>query len=144
MLTFTQWFFLIALYFLICPRLMHLKVGLEVFYWSHALCRTKFSWLLWPCSLAVSYLTTCVIPFIRYVKHATRHLELESQREHTDWESFLQVPSSKDYDKLTFPELGERQSRKESCWKVGLNWKRSWPNRYMLLFKAKNVKRILI
>ena len=50
MLTFTQWFLLIAPYFLICPGLMLLKVGLAVFYWSQALCRTQFSWLPGPCS----------------------------------------------------------------------------------------------
>lgn len=87
-----------------------------------------------PCSLALSYLTTCVIPFIRYVKHATQHLDLERHKEHTDCVSFLQVPSSKDCDKLTFLVLGEQQSRKESCLKVRSNWKRRWPNRYTLLF----------
>lgn len=85
MLTFTQWFFfLIALclflffLFLICPRLMRLKVELKVFYWSHALCWTKPSWLLWPCVLALSYLTTCITAFIIHVKHATRRLDLGS------------------------------------------------------------------
>ena len=114
MLTFTQWFLLIALYFLICPGLMLLKAGLEVFYWSRALCRNKFSWL--PrglASLALSYLTTCVIPFTRHVKHATQHLDLERRGgTHRLGELPLRVPSSKDYDKVALLVLGERQSRK--------------------------------
>lgn len=138
MLTFTQWFLLIALYFLICPGLMLLKAGLQVFYWSHASRWTNFfAWLLWPCSLTPSYLTECVIAFIPYVKHATQHLDMGCWRQHTDWASFLQVPSSKDYHKLMLLALSEGQSQRESCLKERLNWKRRWSNRYTLLSKAK-------
>lgn len=59
-------------------------------------CWTKFSWLLWPYSLTLSYLTTCIIPFIPCVKRATQHLELERRWGRSDWASFLQVHSTKD------------------------------------------------
>lgn len=72
MLTFTQWFFLKNCTLLFnLPESNAFKPRLEVFYWSHALCWTQFPWLLWPCNLALSYLTASIIPFLRCVKHAT-------------------------------------------------------------------------
>lgn len=66
-----------VLYFLICPILMHLKQDWRYFFWSCALCWTQFSWLLYPCNLALSYLTASIIPLILCVKHATWHSAFE-------------------------------------------------------------------
>lgn len=84
MLTFTQWFFFNCTLLFNLPSTNAFKSRTGGILLNSCLVPDQVSWLLWPCSLALSYLTNCIIPFIPYVKHATRHLDLEWQKEHTD------------------------------------------------------------
>lgn len=93
MLTFTKWFLLIALHFLICPGLMLLKVGLEGFYWSHALRRTQF-FLIALASQPGSFLPD-ILCYSSHSPHQTRHAAFVLGKEKgTHWLTKLPLGSA--------------------------------------------------
>ncbi len=126
MLTFTQWFILIALCFLICLGLMLSKMRRR--YFIELLSNTGPCFHACPSLWCILYLATCIPCFIPRVKRVTRHVERTG---------FHQFFASKDYSKLTFLMLGWMGKSQwimfealVAAWNQERRFKATWPAIY--------------